>query len=490
MISERTAIELATILSVQNNILKRLDEEIHRINNLSEVTNAQKKRIEELSYEISLLASDSEYLEPEDFEGFDKEYVKNLFKERKKKADAFLHSIKYRNWKQFVSDCLIYSIERNLDPFASYDSFLNESDIQRIKNESYENKYKWDKYDYIVVGMAGILAALSDYFLVRIPKVVTSGIYTGQLASPITQWLRKTSVSSIHENEFIGAFVRELEMRCSVPYDAVSRDQGGLAGMTGRTHRLQSLGHDPILGFLFGVVDIFRGTLTGFSYDKLAKTHTLVTRQVSESHMVGLVEAFLIQLGHFVSDVGTSAGLPAPFFSLAQGISITNPLSKSNRTYGEMARWMYLHGYDFRHFITMGITPCIIELIVRGFVLIRQYFENQEIRISIAHNPKYRAMLLTAHTIASMGNAGKIALLQGNPLAINWAEWLAFFRYLFPQIKYLAFDRQQLKIEHLEAVNTQQWNTLVENTNELMLSIFREDYESIRLGMLSRDNIP
>ena len=332
--------------------------------------------------------------------------------------------------------------------------------------------------------MAGILAALSDFFLVRIPKLIASGTYKGQLASPITQWLRETTASSINENEFIGLFVRELEMRCNVPYDAVSREQGGLAGMTGRTHRLQSMGHDPILGFLFGVADIYRGTLTGFSYDKLAKTHTLITKQVSEKHMVGLIEAFLIQLGHFVSDVGTSTGLPAPFFSLVQGISVTNPLSKNNRTYGEMARWMYLHGYDFRHFITMGITPCIIELVVRGFVLIKQYSENHEISISIANDPKYRAMLLMAHAVASMGNAGKIVLMQGNPLAINWAEWLALFRYLFPHIKYLVFDRQQLKVEHLESINLHQWNTLAENASDLLLSIFQDGDDTIKIGFL------
>ena len=279
--------------------------------------------------------------------------------------------------------------------------------------------------------------------------------------------------------------MKELETRCKVPYDAVSIDQGGLAGMTGRTHRLQSLGHDPVLGFLFGVSDIFRGTLTGFSYDKFNKTHTLVTSQVSDPHMIGLVEAFLMQIGHLISDVGTSTGLPAPFFSLFQGISTTNPLSKSNRTYGEMARWMYLHGYDFRHFITMGMTPCVVELVVRGFVLVRQYHENQEMTVSISENPKFRAMLLTAHALASLGNAGKIALFQGNPLAINWAEWLALFRYLFPQIKYLVFEKQKLKVEHLEAINSHQWNILVKNTGELLLTMFQDDTDLIKLGILS-----
>jgi len=107
MISKRTAVELATILSVQNDILKKLDEEIHLIKSLSEKSHTQKKRIEELSSKMTLLESDSDYLEPEDFEGFDRKSVQELFKQRKGKADAFLKSIHYRDWNQFVRDCVI-----------------------------------------------------------------------------------------------------------------------------------------------------------------------------------------------------------------------------------------------------------------------------------------------------------------------------------------------------------------------------------------------
>jgi len=39
-------------------------------------------------------------------------------------------------------------------------------------------------------------------------------------------------------------------------------------------------------------------------------------------------------------------------------------------------------------------------------------------------------MLLMAHGIATLGNMGKITLMPGNPLAINYAQWMALIRYL------------------------------------------------------------
>jgi hypothetical protein len=49
-------------------------------------------------------------------------------------------------------------------------------------------------------------------------------------------------------------------------------------------------------------------------------------------------------------------GLPAPFMMLVQGINVGS-FGEKNQAVGELARWMYLNGYDFRHFIVSGITP-------------------------------------------------------------------------------------------------------------------------------------
>jgi hypothetical protein len=65
-----------------------------------------------------------------------------------------------------------------------------------------------------------------------------------------------------------------------------------------------------------------RGTVTGFSYDKLTGLHSFVTHSVSDDVSINLIAAILKQLGHLISDVATPMGLPAPFMTLMQGINI------------------------------------------------------------------------------------------------------------------------------------------------------------------------
>lgn len=93
-----------------------------------------------------------------------------------------------------------------------------------------------------------------------------------------------------------------------------------IPGMTGKSHRVQSLGHDPVLGFVFGVLDILRGTVTGFSYDHLTGAHGIIEGEVysplpaagMDEQIIRLVEAILKHIGHLISDVATPMGLPAP----------------------------------------------------------------------------------------------------------------------------------------------------------------------------------
>jgi hypothetical protein len=91
-------------------------------------------------------------------------------------------------------------------------------------------------------------------------------------------------------------------------------------------------------------------------------------------------------------------------------------------------------------------------------------------------------MLLMAHGIATLGNAGKIALMQGNPLAINYAEWMAFIRYLIPSIKYWVFDQHQLRMEHLEHINSTGWEQLLQSSDQLLATVTKLDSSKIILG--------
>ena len=46
----------------------------------------------------------------------------------------------------------------------------------------------------------------------------------------------------------------------------------------------------------------------------------------------------------------------------------------------------------------------------------------------IGDHPRFQAMAFGAYAIAAAANAGKVTAYHGNPLAINYAEWLGFLR--------------------------------------------------------------
>ncbi len=50
-----------------------------------------------------------------------------------------------------------------------------------------------------------------------------------------------------------------------MPYDAATTKATGslVSGMRPATHRLQSFGHDPAMGFLVGVADLMHGGIDG-----------------------------------------------------------------------------------------------------------------------------------------------------------------------------------------------------------------------------------
>lgn len=483
MFSDSFVIELRAVFQAQNHHLHQIEDAISELEEKFSDVDEQTRQIRELEKLMNELettfrgTASSDWLEEEDFADFDAEEIVQLYENRQKSVSKELVKIGYKDWDSFVRQCQIYTLEKGIDPLTPYETFLSEADLKQLNNESYDAQYQWDKLDYMFVGASGILAALTDYFLVAIPKTLTSGKYAGQLGSPITAWLKKYNIKE--SDDWFAQWAEYLEKTCKTPYD----NQKLIDGMYPRSHRFQSLGHDPVLGFIFGVLDIMRGTITGFSYDKLTNFHTWEIHKVPEAQTIGLIEAILKQIGHLISDVATPMGLPAPFMALFQGIN-AGSFGEKNRTVGEIARWMYLNGYDFRHFLVTGITPAVIEIILRAYIMLRHYSEHKEIKLDIASNPKYRTMLLSAHGIATLGNTGKIALMQGNPLAINYAEWLACIRYLIPSMKYWLFDQHKLKLEHIEKINEENWDSLLENSDKLLGMVTQSESAILYLGKL------
>lgn len=493
MLSDSFEADLRTSLQVQADLLRRIEqttEEVERDFDESRIAPGEIGAMEAI---LDELEAGNEFLDAEDLADFDPQEIPRVYERNRAAVSSELVRIGYRDWNDFVRQTRTFAVGHGLDPLAPFDALLTREDFQRLKDESYAAGLRWDRWDYLFVFSSGILAALTDLLLVRIPKAIASGQYAGQEGSPLTEWLKQYETSSGQSKGRFADWARELEKKCQTSYDrqhaVLDEELIHIPGMGGRTHRFQSLGHDPVLGFVFGVLDILRGTVTGFSYDNLAGAHRVIQGQVFTplpaanmgERVVRLIEAILKHIGHLISDVATSAGLPAPFMTLFQGINVGS-FGEKGRTVGELARWMYLNGYDLRHFVVSGITPLVIEIVLRAYIMVRHYVEQGETKLRVAQSPKYRSMLLTAHGVAAAANAGKVALYQGNPLAINQAEWMAFLRYLFPHMKYWLFDRQRLKLEHMDRINEEGWDTLALSSERILEQVAEDNWNVVHLG--------
>jgi hypothetical protein len=454
--------ELKVVLNAQRGIVSKIDSSIEGLGVRIESAERQAREIDELSGLLDEIEKGADILSSSDLGGWEEEdaRLQAIYDERRGRFEANMATLEYHNWQQFVRDSQIYCLSKGIEPLLPWQAILSDEDLAQLKAESYEAQYWWDKWDYLVVGAAGVLAFLTDCFLVAIPKTMTSGVYKGQSGSIVTEKLRTLNLPPSVQGW--------LKNAPKVPYDHTG----------GGDHRIDSFGHDPILGFIFGTLDIFRGGATTIKGGDVAFKAGLADPTRNP------ISAVVTQFLHMLSDVTTSKGLPVPFGSILRALkvgSFPGPSGKSH-TLSELILWMYHNGYDLRHFVTMGITPATIEIVLRAYLMIRHYSVHGETKFFLADNPKYRSMLLSAHAIACAGNAGKYALGSYNPLAINYAEWLALLRYLMPSLKYWIFDRSRLKIEHLQRINEKGWQELCQSSDALLTKVYKDTSRIFPLG--------
>lgn len=120
------------------------------------------------------------------------------------------------------------------------------------------------KRDYTMAIIIGFVGALVDMLIVKVPADIN---YLGQFTqkgSEFTGWLKTLGID---ENGNLSGLFNKLEQVCKVSYDASTTNGLGeygeeVSGFYPKTHRLMSLGHDPFFGLIFGLIDLFNGSIT------------------------------------------------------------------------------------------------------------------------------------------------------------------------------------------------------------------------------------
>ena len=347
----------------------------------------------------------------------------------------------------------------------------NELAIRQL-NAEYNQIHRLDKTDIAISAIAGIVGAAVDILLVGIPQKGPDGLETG----PLSDFIRK---------KFDEAFpAEEMEKLANSKESKVSFDAQDnrnttirVEGLSAYYHRLLSLGHDPLLGFVVGVFDILTGRMT--TIDKSGKFVSQVMENYADRKESDIFAALAKQIAHFKSDITTSMGLPAPLMGLFNLFQFGS-IGEYEQTVAEIVQGMYYEGYDFIHFCSMSIPVMITEVIVRISYALKRIKEGERIRDSIPFSldrnkhPKLATMLFIAHSGATAINAGKVYFTK-NPMAINYPQWIAFAKYSYKQLKWAVVEKPLAREAYVSGKLEDSWKKLEAEISDTFEE-FSKDY--------------
>ena len=370
-----------------------------------------------------------------------------------------------RDWQDIVSDA-----EQQVGDSCELEDLFTEEELRenseaiKLINREFNDLHRLDKYDVGIAALAAIVGAIVDIVLVGIPAKGPDGLEAG----PLSDFIRK---------KFDEAFSpKEMEKlanskKSKVPFDAQDNRNTTeyVEGLSAYYHRLLSLGHDPLLGFIFGVYDIMYGTMT--TIDKSGKIVCQVMENYADRKESDIVTAIAKQIIHFKSDITTSMGLPEPLMGLFNLLQFGN-IGEEELTVAEIVQGMYYEGFDFIHFCSQSMSVIVIELIVRLGYAIKRIKEGNKVKDSIpislnrSKHPKLATMLFIGHIGATAVNTGKVYFTK-NPMAINYPQWMAFAKYSYKQLRWAVIQKPAMRKAYVEGILHSELKVITEETDAL-----------------------
>lgn len=347
--------------------------------------------------------------------------------------------------------------DSDLETLFTADELAENERAVNILNEEFNAIHRLDRYDITICAAAGLLGAAVDLLLVGIPKKTPDGLKGGPLSNYVRDWF---------DQKFPAEEMEKLanSKASKVPYDAQDNRNTTVYvnGLSAYYHRLLSLGHDPLLGLIFGVFDILTGRMTAI--DKTGKIVSQVMENYADRRESNLFAAIAKQILHFQSDLTTSMGLPAPLMGLFNLLQFGR-IGEAEQTVAEIVQGMYFEGYDFIHFCTMSIPVMLTEVVIRIGYALKRIKEGHFVKESIPFSanrekkPKLGSMLLIGHSAATAINAGKVYFTQ-NPMAINYPQWLFFAKYAYKQLKWALIEKPELRDAYVRGAIQEELQTV------------------------------
>lgn len=272
-------------------------------------------------------------------------------------------------------------------------------------NKTFSRKTKLQKLDIAFLVLATALQCVRQYVLTPFKERIDDAAGSKSV---------KDLENRLSKGFFIG--YEDILLR-GVPYDAIpgSKDfnlGGEGKGMDGYSHRVRTLGHDPILGWVFGTINILTSSLTDWRFKSYLVEPRPDARGYMRQTIVGkvntgdvfqaaydqfkkdkkrLAAAIVKQAIHMKSDINTTAGLPLPFISSTLSPDLAEKLSE--------------YGIDAENVLTVGKQAALSAFINTIIAMIHRLFYDENKHGSCElYEVKTRKILLYSNLLASSSN--------------------------------------------------------------------------------------
>ena len=369
-----------------------------------------------------------------------------------KKAETIRTCNKWEQYMKNISEyALGYDIDTTYDPFSTLLSQREYEDLKREINDEFAKKTSIkNKIDLKFLAIATALQVTKTLLFPIIADKIGYGQNfdeTSRLShndKSIKQEERKTRdkyKESYSKKNETGEWTKFLYQ--APPYDTtVGSPNIGFNMGGGKYHRLNTLGHDPILGWFFGTANILTDTITLRTFATYKVERDPVMRIIPEivlfpslfimtmskikEHKLNFPAALVAEKIHLKSDEFTKCGLPVPI------VQTFAP---------DFAGKLYKNQYDFlcfsRDLKIVGSSAAISVLIDMIIGLTHAlYYDKDKDGTKDMFEVRTRKILLISNTIASTSNI-IYSVVTGNPQALDIGGLLITVMHLFSDTQFI-----------------------------------------------------
>lgn len=230
------------------------------------------------------------------------------------------------------------------------------------------------------------------------------------------------------------------------PYDITKGSPAIGKNMEGKLHRIHTLGHDPVLGWIFGVANILTDTITFENFQTncvIRKPSMLITPEkisvpvllnesfkMVKSDYLNLPAAVFAQAAHLKFDVFTKTGLPVPVLETFNA---------------DFASTLYKSNYDalcFSRDLKIVSASAGISILIDTIIALVHGLFNENKTGKKLYEVRTRKILLISNSIASASKVIQTAITK-NPKGLDIGGLFVTIFHLLTDIRFMARIKEE-----------------------------------------------